>query len=164
MAQNVKPGTDRQPGQYRHCHGGPSRQPWADLASASISAVSAFSSLASTFCAFFIDRSIFAPMSDTPTTTRPALPGVEVLAQFLEIVAAHPGGRVTGHRAEHGTASGRGQQQAPADRREREQHHHQAGGQAYAAAEHAAWPGVGVSCFLVIFTFPSARRSITAAS
>ena len=37
-------------------------------------AVSAFSSLASTFFAFFMARSIFAPMSDTPTTTSPACP------------------------------------------------------------------------------------------
>src|SRR6516165_1345461 len=30
------------------------------------------------------------------------LPLVEVLAEFLEVVAAHPGGRVTGDRAEDG--------------------------------------------------------------
>src|SRR5215469_2665016 len=35
------------------------------------------------------------------------LPLVEVLAEFLEVVAAHPGGRVTGDRAEDG-AAGRG--------------------------------------------------------
>ena len=54
--------------------GGFRAHPWADLASASISALSAFSCLVSIFCAFFIARSILAPMSATPTTTRPACP------------------------------------------------------------------------------------------
>src|SRR5690242_10949523 len=55
-------------GSAGRCH------PCADFASASMPAVSAFNCLASIFRAFFISRSIFAPMSDTPTTTRPACP------------------------------------------------------------------------------------------
>ena len=42
------------------------------VASRSMSSTSALSSLAWTFSARFISRSIFAPMSETPTTTRPA--------------------------------------------------------------------------------------------
>src|SRR5690348_4494138 len=51
----------------------------------------------------------------------PGLAGVEVLAELLEIVTAHPGRRVTGDRAEDRPARRRAYEQAAADRGEREQ-------------------------------------------
>ena len=113
----------------------------AALASASISALSALICFSSTFSAFAIARSILAPMSDDADDDQPGLAGVQLLTEFLEVVAAHPGRGVTGHRAEHGAARRGGCQQATADRGEREQHDDQAGGQADAAAQHAADPG-----------------------
>src|SRR6266536_5563134 len=69
------------------------------------------------------------------------LPGVEVLVKLLEVVAAHPGGRVTGDRAEDGAAGGGERDEASADRGEREQRHDQGSGQSYGTAEYATDPG-----------------------
>ena len=70
------------------------------LASFSISLVSAFSCFFSIFSAFFMARSILASMSETPTTIRPAVPASRLLAQLLEVGAAHAAGRVAGGGAE----------------------------------------------------------------
>jgi hypothetical protein len=70
---------------------------------------------------------------------------------------------VAGDGAEHSAAGRGGGEQAAADRGEREQRDDQA--VARPTPPPRTPPArVGVSCFLVIFTFPSARRSTTAAS
>ena len=66
---------------------------------------------------------------------------VEALAGLLEVLPAHPGGGVAGDGAEHGTPGRRTHEQAGADRRRGEQGDHETGGQADAAAEHAAHSG-----------------------
>jgi hypothetical protein len=70
-----------------------------------------------------------------PDHHQPGLPGIQVLAQFLEVTAPHPGHHVPGHRPQHGpTASGRGQQATPHGG-EGEQGHDQPGGQPYPSPE-----------------------------
>ena len=112
----------------------------AARASRSISAVSAFSSLGSIFVARshrLLDLGAHVGHADDHQT---GLAGVEVLAELLEVVAAHAGRGMTGDRAEDRSAGGRRREQAAADRGEREQRDDQAGGQPDAAAEHAADP------------------------
>ena len=137
--------------------------PSADFASASMLAVSAFSSLASTFLALFISRSIFAPMSDTATTTRPACPASRCSPssfRSLRLIPAAawpataprtaPPPAVTASRPPPIAANGNRTTTRPVAR----------------PTPPPSTPPtrVGVSCFLVILTFPSARRSTTAAS
>src|SRR5690348_9997296 len=69
------------------------------------------------------------------------LPGVQVLAEFLQVLAAHPGRCVTGYRAEHRAAPGGDREQSAADGGDREQGYHQAGGEPGPGAEHASRPG-----------------------
>ena len=58
----------------------------ADFASASISAVSAFSCLASTFRACFIARSTFAPMSVTATNAIAYTKALRKLADAIDFI------------------------------------------------------------------------------
>ena len=137
--------------------------PSADFASASMLAVSAFSSLASTFLALFISRSIFAPMSDTATTTRPACPASRCSPSSFRSLRLIPAAAwpatapriapppvVTASRPPPIAANGNRTTTRPVAR----------------PTPPPSTPPtrVGVSCFLVILTFPSARRSTTAAS
>jgi hypothetical protein len=103
--------------------GGRRRYVVASLASASSRAASASSSFLSTLSA--------------------RLAGIQLLAELLEVLAAHARGGVAGDRPEQGAAPRRGRQQPTPDGGRREE---------------------GISCFLTILTLPSARRSITAAS
>src|ERR1700751_2880699 len=61
-----------------------------------------------------------------------------MLAELLQVLAAHPGGRMTCDRAENRAAARGNREQATADRGEREQGYDQAGCQTHAAAEHPA--------------------------
>ena len=137
--------------------------PSADFASASMLAVSAFSSLASTFLALFISRSIFAPISDTATTTRPACPASRCSPSSFRSLRLIPAAAwpataprtapppvVTASRPPPIAANGNRTTTRPVAR----------------PTPPPSTPPtrVGVSCFLVILTFPSARRSTTAAS
>jgi hypothetical protein len=72
------------------------------------------------------------------------LAGVEMLAQLLEVVAAHAGGGVARHRPQRGPAGGGGGQQPGPDPGEREQGDDQACGQPDPAAEDATDPGRGL--------------------
>ncbi len=111
------------------------RQPAAS-ASFWISAVSASSCFSSTLSALDMTPSILAPMSDTPTTIRPGLAGVEVLAELLEVLAAHAGRRVPGERTERRATTGRRSQQSATDGGRREQRDDQAGGETDTATTH----------------------------
>ena len=113
----------------------------ASLASASIASASAFICLASTFSACFIADSILASMSETADHDQPGLALVELLADLLEVLAAHAGRGVAGDRAEQRAATGRRGQEAATDGGRREQGDDEAGGEADAAAQHPADPG-----------------------
>src|SRR4051812_48990904 len=69
------------------------------------------------------------------------LTSVQMIADLLEVVAAHARGRVAGDRAEDGPAGGRPDEQPAADRCEREQGYDQSGGKPDSATEYAADPG-----------------------
>jgi hypothetical protein len=84
------------------------------------------------------------PHVGDPDHDQAGLAGVQLLAQLLEVVAAHAGGGVAGHRAQHGPAGGGGGQQAGPDGGEREQGDDQAGGQPHPAAQDPADPGRGL--------------------
>ena len=70
----------------------------------------------------------------------PGLAGVEVLTEFLEVVAAHPRRRMAGDRAQDRAARGRSGKQAAADRREWKQRDDEPGREPDPAAQHPADP------------------------
>src|SRR5436190_13241547 len=75
------------------------------------------------------------------------LTSVQVIADLLEVVAAHASGRMAGDRTEDGPAGGRPDEQPAADRCEREEGYDQSGGKPDSPTEHAADAGGGLVLF-----------------
>ena len=109
----------------------------ASLASASSCSASAFSCFASIFVAAFIAVSILAVHVGDADDDQPGLALVELLAELLQVLAAHARRRVTGNRAEQRAAAGGRGEQPAADRGRGEQRDDETGREPDAAAEHA---------------------------